>query len=143
MIGGCLTSSAFPYDIDLYSKVRSVDPNTGQIKDKWVFWKTIKCRVRAFKSTSYNAQGTNELFEDVYVKQNYLKLFTKEPLPRDIQVHNIRNADDQKVIFAEWELAGHPATWFNTNGSAPVIGPFGEVIEYDTMIERATEQGGL
>jgi hypothetical protein len=59
-------------------------------------------------------------------------------LPRDIRITNIRN--DSEVIYREFELSGQPATNYNAMGSAAILDPFGSVVQYDTLLQRATDQ---
>lgn len=136
-IGGCFSSAGYPLKADLYITVRTSSAS-GQIVRMRKFWKTVNCAVISFSSTSFKAQGTNETFGEVYEKMNYITLKTKESLGRNVQVTNIRN--DDQVIFREVELKESPATWFNANGSAPKIDPFGAIMEYETLLNRAEQQ---
>jgi hypothetical protein len=141
MIGGCLISASYPFLVDVYTKKRIVSDNSGHIDYKWQFWKILPCWAGPFTSTSFKAQGTTEVFGDQYFKKSYLKLLTPEDIGRNVQVANIRNKRTGEVIFNEVELRGSPATWYNSNGSSPVLDPYGRVIQWDTLISRSEQQG--
>jgi hypothetical protein len=140
MIGGCLNSAMYPMLADVQRKSRVVDQNTGQLISTWVKLKEIECTISPFVSTSFKAQPTNEVFREEYEKVQYIKMKSAVPLGRDMRVTNIRNADTDVVIYKEFELAGQPATNFNTMGSAALLDPFGNVIQYDTLLQRASDQ---
>jgi len=139
MLGGCLSSALYPLKADVQRKVRVVDENTGQTRSSWVYQRTIECQISPFVSTSFKAQPTNEVFNEVYEKVQYLKMKTPMGLPRDVRITNIRG-ENGEVIYKEFELAGNPPTNYNTMGSAAILDPFGSVVQYDTLLQRATDQ---
>lgn len=143
MIGGCFLSAGYAFEADIYAKARDLDDRTGQVESKWKLWKTVDCLVTPFTSTSFKAQGTTEVFDDFYEKQSYLKMLTKENIGRNVQITNIRSKETGEVIYVEVELRDSPPTWYNSNGSSPVLDPFGRVVEWDTLIQRAEEQGEI
>lgn len=141
MLGGCLSSATYPLKADIYTKQRTTN-KSGQIVDKWQFWKTIDCGVIAFSSTSFKAQSLHESFGTTYEKSAYVTLKTKEPLSRSVRVTNIRDRQGT-VIYKELELKNNPPTWFNANGSNPRTDPFGSTLEYETLLNRSEQQGEL
>lgn len=143
MIGGCLSSAIYTLEADIYTKKRTVDSNTGQTIYKWQFWKTIDCVVDPFVSTSFKTQPINEYFREEYESLAYIKLKTSEELGRSVRVTNIRNKKTQVVVYREIELNGKPATNFNAQGSSPIPDPFGGIIQYDTLLIRATDQSDI
>jgi hypothetical protein len=140
MLGGCLSGSMYPLKADVLKKIRTKDDNTGQIKYTWVVSITISCAISPFVSTSFKAQPTNEVFTELYDKVQYLKMKTSVGLARDVRVTNIRNGVTGEVLYKEFELAGNPATNYNAMGSAALLDPFGAIIQYDTLLQRASDQ---
>lgn len=138
MLGGCFGSAAYSLKADVWTKKRVIS-STGQISYSWQFWKTISCSVSSFSSTSFKAQGVNETFGELYEKMAYATMKTKEDIGRDVQITNIRNKTG--VVYREIELKNSPPTWFNTHGSNPKTDPFGSIVEYETLLSRASEQG--
>jgi hypothetical protein len=143
MQGGCLSAAIYPLTADILKKVRTTDQNTGQIKSKWTFLKSIDCAVTPFVSTSFKAQPTNETFREEYEKVQYIKLKTQIGLGRELRITNIRNTKTGQIIYKEFELSGQPATSFNTMGSAAIMDPFGVVMQYDTLLQRASDQSDI
>lgn len=142
MIGGCLISASYPFLADINRKKRT-HTDSGQTLYHWEFDRTIPCLVTAFQSTSFKAQGISETFGAEYKDIGFLKMLTADNLGKSIRVSNIRDAKSGEVIYVEMELEGHPPTWYNSNGSTPVLDPFGRVFQYDTLIHRTEVQGGL
>lgn len=133
---------------EIYRKERSVS-NSGQVKSVWVLDTTmgtagvIDCSVMPFLSDSFTRQGTGEEFSSKYLSIEYLKLTSGINIPRSAQIANIKNKADGALIYKDIEFNAAPGTWFNSSGSAPVIGPFGEIVEYQTLLSRAETQGGV
>jgi len=142
MIGGCITGAAYPFKADIYKKKRVVNQDTGQITYTWEEDFTTDLAVESFTSTSFKAQGTSEIFGDEYEKYNYLRIYTPMNLGRSAQLTNIRPKSGGSPLYTEIELKGAPATWYNVNGSNAVIDPWGNVVQWDSLIQRAQEQGG-
>lgn len=133
---------------EIYRKERSVS-NSGQVKSIWVLNTNIgtagvvDCIVMPFLSDSFTRQSTGEEFSSRYLSTEYLKLTSGINIPRSAQVANIKNKADGILIYKDIEFNAEPGTWFNSSGSAPVIGPFGEISEYQTLLSRAETQGGV
>lgn len=129
----------YPLKADVQRKVRTADDNTGQMQSTWVFLKTIDCTISPFVSTSFKAQPTNESYREEYEKIKYIKMKTSDPLSEAVRVTNIRNGLGE-VIYREHQLSGQPPTNYNSQGSAALLDPFGNVIQYDTLLVRASDQ---
>lgn len=142
MIGGCLISATYPFLADVYTQER-IKSASGQITRKWTVLKTVECVVTAFSSTSFKTQATSEKFGALYTEQGYLKMLTPTNIGRSVQVTNIRQKSNGEVVYKEIELKDTPPTWYNCNGSSPVLDPFGRIIQFDSLILRAETQGGL
>lgn len=142
MIGGCFLSASHVFKADVYTKNRTVSDNTGDISYKWQLWKTVDCLVTPFPSNSMRTQGTTEVFGAKYMDENFLQMYTNENVGRNVQITNIRQRNGT-VVYFEAELRGTPPTWYNSNGSSPLLDAFGRVIEWNTFIHRAESQGEL
>jgi len=103
----------------------------------------IDCIVMPFLSDSFTRQGTGEEFGGKYLSIEFLQMTSGVNLPKSTQIANIKNKADGVLIYKDLEFNPTPGTWFNTSGSAPVIGPFGEISEYKTLLSRAETQGGV
>lgn len=147
LLGGCLFSTKYTMTAEVYKKERVVG-KSSTIKTTWVLDTSvgdngvILCLVTPYLSDSFTRQGTGETFGERYLSIDFLQLSSGTNISRSSQVCNIKDASGA-VLYKEIDFQGTPATWYNTSGSAPVIGPFGEVIEYQTLLSRAEQQGGL
>ena len=131
----------------VYKKLKNVG-NSGQVKYSWILDTSIgkdgviPCIITPFKSNSFSRQGIGQVFDESFLSFDYLKMQSKYNIPASYQITEIRNINDGKIIYKEMDLAGNPQTWYNTSGSSPVIDPFGVVTEYNTLLDRAEQQGG-
>jgi len=142
MIGGCIISISYPFKADLYLKIRTQKPS-GQLDYKWQFSRTVNCLVSPFLSTSFRLQGITEQFGAEYTKVGFLRMLSGEEIGADCQITNIRNETTNVVIYKELELKTTPATWFNTNGSSPILDPFGTPVQFENLLTRAQTQGEI
>lgn len=148
MLGGCIFSTRYTMTAEIYRKDRAPS-KSGQVKSVWVLDTTIgnsgliECIAMPFLSESFTRQGTGEEFGSKYLSVEYLKLTSGINIPRSAQIANIRNKADGLLVYKDIEFSGAPGTWYNSSGSAPVIGPFGEIAEYQTLLARAETQGGV
>lgn len=147
LLGGCLFSTKYTMTAEVYRKERVVGKSAA-VKTTWVLDTSvgtsgiITCLVVPFLSNSFTRQGTGETFGEEYLNIDFLKLSSATNISRSAQICNIKDADGN-VVYKEIDFQGAPATWYNSSGSAPVIGPFGDIIEYQTLLSRAEQQGGL
>lgn len=147
LVGGCLFSTKYTMTAEVYKKERIVGKSSS-IKANWILDTTIgtngviNCLVVPYLSDSFTRQGTGETFGDKYLSIDFLQLSSGINISRSAQIFNIKDATGN-IIYKEIDFQGAPATWYNSSGSAPVIGPFGEIIEYQTLLSRAEQQGGL
>jgi hypothetical protein len=148
MIGGCLFSTRYSMTAEVYRKDR-ITTKSGQVKSVWVLDTSvgsagvIDCIVMPFLSESFTRQGTGEEFGSKYLSVEFLKMSSAINIPRSAQVANIRNKADGVLIYKDVEFGAAPGTWYNSSGTAPVIGPFGEIVDYQTLLSRAETQGGV
>lgn len=147
LLGGCLFSTKFIMTAEVYKKQRTVGKSSA-VKTAWILdtgvgdQGIINCLITPFLSDSFTRQGTGETFGEKYMNIDFLKMSSPINISRSAQICNIKDADGN-VIYKELDFQGTPATWYNSAGSAPVIGPFGDIIEYQTLLSRAEQQGGL
>ena len=86
--------------------------------------------------------GTTERFSEIYENVDWVKAtFPKGvPLTKRDRVTNIRNKRGKELIWREEELDGSPATIFNVMGVTPVLDPFGQLVEQNVLLQRASVQ---
>ena len=147
LIGGCLFSTKYSMTAEVYKKERVIGKSNA-VKYNWVIDTSvgtngvIPCLVTPFISDSFTRQGTGETFGQNYLNIDFLKLLSAVNISRSAQIFNIKNTAGE-IVYKELDFQNTPGTWYNSMGSAPIIGPFGEIIEYQTLLSRAEQQGGL
>lgn len=147
LIGGCLFSTRYTMTAEIYKKTRIVGKSNA-IQYKWVLDTSIgtagiiNCLVTPFLSNSFTRQGTGEIFAEKYLNIDFLKLMSAINISRSSQVSNVRDSEGN-ILYKELDFQGTPGTWYNSSGSAPVVGPLGDVIEYQTLLSRAEQQGDI
>jgi hypothetical protein len=144
MLGGCIISANYSMQATIYEKVRTLT-YSGQINDCWSISNygnngIIDCNIATFASASFRLQAMTEIFGDRYKDLQFLKMSCGLLLPHTVRITNIVSKIDGAHLFTEPELAGNPDTWFNANGSSPIIDPFGKIEEYEITIHRAEVQ---
>jgi hypothetical protein len=74
--------------------------------------------------------------------EEILKVMTLVKLPRNAKISNVRDLNGI-VLWEEAEISGNPATIFDIVGSTPIIDGFGQILEYETTIQRSDIQNAL
>lgn len=132
------------------------DPDSGEIIRNYVpvpdnpatpdvnetlFFGTFKCMARGIISTGLRMSGTTETFGASYESEDYVRLWfpSTVTISKRDQITNIRDSAGN-VIWKEEEVPGSPPTVFNVLGVTPLPNPFGKVLEYQAMLERADKQ---
>lgn len=147
LLGGCLFSTKYIMTAEIYKKERIIGKSSA-VKTSWVLDTgigdngVVQCLITPFLSDSFTRQGTGESFGERYMSSDFLQMSSAVNISRSAQVCNIKDSSGT-IIYKEIDIQSSPATWYNSSGSAPVIGPFGDIIEYQTLLSRAEQQGGL
>lgn len=117
----------------------SDNPNTpivegGRISD-------VPCLARGVIGGGLAGQGTTQRFDDIYQNIEWIKV--QFPANYVITIHdkvtNIRDGQGN-LIWRDFTRDGNPATVFNVMGVTPVIGPFGKIAEWTTLLKRSSVQ---
>jgi hypothetical protein len=139
MIYGCATEGRYSMKVDLFKPVKVQDEDTGEIVSSWAYVKTISCFAWGVTASGKDLPGTFEYFDKKYAQTDIIRMLTGSEIHKDWRAMSIRN--DDSIIWVE-DTTGQP-TLFDARGSVPVVDPFGNVVEYSTMLTRAEVQGGV
>lgn len=136
------------------------NPDSGAIERHWVVASNVggtvgpdgdansetgdvifPCSVRGFTDGGLRVVGTTERYSSRGYIQTIDTVTMKFPAnvilsDRD-RVTNIRDKSSKKILWLEEN--GKP-TVFEVTGVSPIFGPFGEVIEHSTLLNRAQVQ---
>jgi len=131
----CIASARFNMKMDVLSQEK-FQSESGEIQRKWVAKDAdIPCMARGISGGGIRVVGSIERWGDTHEDVEYVKIQTGYNLSKRDRLTNIRAANGDLA----WE-DNNVATVFDVIGSTPVLGPFGELIEYDVLATRAEIQ---
>lgn len=131
----CITGLSYAMTADIYVPTATQDENSGVIKKTWEKSGTIKCLARTIirDTTSKNSASLSQA--EIYIKSiNTIKLRTKNPIDTSSRIANISNSSG--AIWSETSGGVDGSTIFEPQGSTPLLDHNGQVIEYETILER-------
>lgn len=137
----CITGSKYMMYADLYAPFDSIDEFTGAVNKTWSNVGTISCLARSIVTTSTGSNSSSFITAKyVNYPENTIKLRSKNPIDVSFRVVAIRNSS-QEVIWKENQYGASNggidgATIFEPRGSTPITDHLGNILEYETMLER-------
>lgn len=103
------------------------------------------CQARGIITGGLNSQGTTERWtsKGTYENVDFIEL----QVPKHILItkrDRITNVRDSRgnIIWREEEFGSFKPTVFDVRGVTPSLDPFGSLVEYFVLLERAEIQGG-
>ena len=125
--------------MDIYRQQEQQDPDTGAMIREFSYIKTIDCYARGIITQSGTKGNDRQKFSNKYSNDQYVETRTSERLtPRD-KVKNIRDVNG-KPIWYELNYPNDTGTVFDVMGTTPISDPFGNVVGYNSSLERAENQ---
>ncbi len=125
--------------MDIYRQSEQQDKDTGAIIREFSYIKTLDCYARGVITESRNRSNDNQKFSNKYSNNQYIELRTSDKLtPRD-KVKNIRDASGNPIWY-ELDYPGDTPTVFDVIGTTPIADPFGNVVGYNSSLQRAENQ---
>lgn len=142
MIGSYSVEAKYAMQLDLYRVQIDQDANSGEIKRQWIYTETLPCLAKSIISSGVRSPSNDKTIDSNYKVEEILKIMTLVKLPRNAKISKIRDLNNQ-VLWEEAEISGNPATIFDIVGSTPIIDGFGQILEYETTIQRSDIQNAL
>jgi hypothetical protein len=142
MIGSYSVEAKYAMNLDVYRVQTSQDANSGEIKRKWIYTETLPCLAKSIISSGVRSPSNDKTVDSRYMVEEILKVMTLVKLPRNAKITNVRDLNSQ-ILWEEAEISGNPATIFDIVGSTPIIDAFGQILEYETTIQRSDIQNAL
>jgi hypothetical protein len=142
MIGSYSVEAKYAMQLDLYRVQIDQDANSGEIKRHWIYTETLPCLAKSIISSGVRSPSNDKTIDANYKVEEILKIMTLVKLPRNAKISKIRDLSNQ-VLWEEAEISGNPATIFDIVGSTPIIDGFGQILEYETTIQRSDIQNAL
>lgn len=128
----CLTSVRYNMKMDVLAQ-QVIQSESGEITRTWVPAKVdVPCIARGISGGGIRVVGSIERWSDVHEDVEFVKIQSHYNMTKRDRVTNIRSSSGALA----WEDGGVPIT-FEVIGSTPILGPFGELIEYDILVTKA------
>lgn len=120
------------------------DPNTTDIDETEHF--TFKCQARGVITGGINVQGTAERWTAKGTYENVDTVTMTVPknviISKRDRITDITNSNGD-IVWREEEGGSFRPTVFSVRGVTPVLDPFGSLVEWFVMLERASVQDGV
>jgi hypothetical protein len=135
-----LVNSILVMKLDVYRQIDTQDPDTGEIKKEWHYYKTLDCHAKGSISNSATTRSTDrQSFSNKYVNEQNIQVRTSERLTAREKVTNIRDSNNN-YIWTEINFPTETPTVFEVIGTTPITDPFGLVIGYNSSMARSENQ---
>lgn len=133
----CIDSILYTHELNVYYSVQS-QGTYGNVTRTWVFDRIERGMVKPVKTRMYvvdnqntwNEQLTGHSEEDLRIDSEGGLHAPSEVLITFSAPHFVETAGARKGLPTTYEL----------RSSAPIEGPFGEVLHFDILLERSIEQ---
>lgn len=125
--------------MDVYRQTEQQDENTGAMIREFSFIKTIDCYARGVITENRNRSNDSQKFSNKYSNNQYVEARTSDRLTARDKVKNIRDLNGKPI----WYELNHPNdtdTVFDVVGTTPISDPFGNVVGYNSSLQRAENQ---
>ena len=142
MIGSYSVEAKYAMKLDVYRVQIDQDPNSGEIKRQWIYTETLPCLAKSIISSGVRSPSNDRTVDTQYRVEEIIKVMTLVKLPRNAKLSNVRDLND-KVLWEEAEISGNPPTIFDIVGSTPIIDGFGQILDFETTVQRSDIQNAL
>lgn len=132
----CLVAAKYNMTFDVM-RITVVQKDSGALDRAWTLAETgVPGMARGIQGQGVRVVGSTERWSDTYSDVEVVKLRTQFFLTKRDRVTNIR-AHGGEIA---WKEDSNTATKFEVLGSTPVLDPWGSIVEYDIMLQRAENQ---
>jgi hypothetical protein len=125
--------------MDVYRQSERQDSNTGAMVREFSYIKTIDCYARGIISQNGGKGNDRQKFSNKYSNDQYIEVRTSDRLTTRDKIKNIRDVNG-KPIWYELNYPNDTDTVFDVAGTTPIADPFGNVVGYNSSLERAENQ---
>lgn len=126
---------------DVYVQKNEQDPATGAVIRKWVYSKKITCHIDIISSPGARTPDNEKIFGDKYQEIEQVRMKTKDKLSKRFRITNIKNRSGE-LLFIEQDKVDSPPTIFEVKSYHPRLDPFGNILYYETNLDRTQVQDG-
>lgn len=133
---GCVTGSLYSMSADLYRQTKTTD-RSGQVVRSWSKLKTFSCFAsQASSGSTSNRSGAMENWDKTWQYEDFVRIKTQEVIDRGDRIYAISDNEGNSI----WNETPGTPTIFDVVGVVPLVGPFGDLREYDILVNRAEVQ---
>lgn len=138
----CIVGTPYTMTADLYSPTVTQDTNTGAVQKVWAKSSTISCLAKGVvRSGIGDNSNTVEVKNYLNAISGLVKVRSRYAISTSVKVTNIKNGNEiiwkEDVLEAVGSAGGvDGATIFEPRGSTPIMDHLGNVIEYETILQR-------
>ena len=125
--------------MDVYRQSERQDVNTGAMVREFSYIKTIDCYARGVITESRNRSNDSQKFSNKYSNNQYIEVRTSDRLTARDKVKNIVDVNG-KPVWYELNYPNDTDTVFDVVGTTPIADPFGNVVGYNSSLQRAENQ---
>ena len=125
--------------MDVYRQSERQDPDTGAMVREFSYIKTIDCYARGIITQSGTKGNDRQKFSNKYSNDQYIETRTSERLTFRDKVKNIRDVNGNPIWY-ELNYPSDTDTVFDVMGITPISDPFGNIVGYNSSLERAENQ---
>ena len=136
----CLSGAAYTMKADIYESITTRNGTNGMVTKSWIFLETVECYARAILGSQLGGNSAQVSLKD-YLTQStdFIKVRTHSPINSSLRVVNVRN--NLGAIWTEDYIQNsqggfNGTTIFEPRGTTPLIDHTGQVIEYETVLQR-------
>lgn len=120
------------YEQDESGAIDRIWDVTGNPNDNIADPITIKCIARGISGGGIRVVGSTERWGNEFEDVEWVKLQTNARLSKGDRVGNIRGSNGR---LAWKDDLGQPIV-FDVLGATPILDPFGQLLEYDCLLQR-------
>jgi hypothetical protein len=142
MIGSYSVEAKYAMKLDVYKVQTRQDTNSGEIRRQWLYTDSVSCLAKSIISSGVRSPSNDRSVDSQYRIEEIIKIMTLEKLPRNAKISNVRDING-KVLWEEAEISGNPPTIFDIVGSTPILDGFGQILEFETTLQRSDIQNAL
>jgi hypothetical protein len=135
-----LVDSLMTMNLDVYIQENIQDETTGAIKKEWSYSRTVPCSAKGMISNSATARGSDrQAMGTKYTNEQIIQLRTSTQITYREKITNIRDSSGN-VIWKELNWPIETPTVFEVVSSTPVTDPFGNVLAFNSIVQRSENQ---
>lgn len=129
----CMIHARYNMTMDVLVQTKTRDAQSGELKRAWTpdpGRMGVKCVARSITGGGIRVVGSTERWSEQYDDVEVVKIQTALPIQKRERITNIK---DRRGNVAWGDV-------FEVYGSMPVLDPFGNIVEYDLLVQRADVQ---